>query len=120
MSLEVKIETLTAAVEALTAAIAKGGVAASTAPAASETPEKKTRNTAKKEEKTEAPTAKSKHSRDDVIAALNEVKEKKGVADAKAVIKTAAGVDKMADIPEEKLDAVYDAAKEALEDGEDM
>lgn len=109
MSLETEIQTLTTAVEALTAAIKAGGGA--DAPA----PEKKTRKAKEEPEVTKTKEEpKSKYTRDDMIAALNEVKEKKGVAEAKELIKSKGGVDKMADVPEAKIDAVYEAAKAAL------
>lgn len=128
MSLETEIQTLTTAVEALTAAIKAGGVAApagtTTAAADAPAPEKKTRKAKEEPEATktkEEPEVtktkeepKSKYTRDDMIAALNEVKEKKGVAEAKELIKSKGGVDKMADVPEAKIDAVYEAAKAAL------
>jgi hypothetical protein len=49
-----------------------------------------------------------------VNAILGEVKEKKGTPAAKALIKDVGGVDKMADIPEDKFDAVFDAATKQL------
>lgn len=119
MSLETEIQTLTTAVEALTAAIKAGGVAApagtTTAAADAPAPEKKTRKAKEEPEVTKTKEEpKSKYTRDDMIAALNEVKEKKGVAEAKELIKSKGGVDKMADVPEAKIDAVYEAAKAAL------
>jgi len=67
--------------------------------------------------KTAAAAAKPKneHTRDEMQAAVTELKEATDSATAKGVIKNVGGVDKMADIPEDKIDAVYDAAKAAIE-----
>lgn len=93
MSLEEKIAALTAAVEANTAALKAGGGAkagtGSSSPA-------------------------SKHTRAEMQAAMNELKEKKGAPEAKALIKEVGGVDKLADIPDDKIDACFDAAKKKL------
>lgn len=73
---------------------------------------------AKKEE-----TAKPKHSRDEVNAALVKLKDDCGGDVAKAIIKDVGGVNKMADIPDDKLDAVFKAAEdkhaEMVNDGGD-
>ena len=61
----------------------------------------------------------NEHSKEEMVAALTELKDTKGKDAAKAVIKDVGGVDKMADIPDEKIDAVYSAAKAAMEDGGD-
>jgi len=67
-----------------------------------------------------APATKSERTKEEMVAALNEVKDANGkdsnVARAKAIIKDVAGVTKMAEIPEDKYDAVYDACKKALEE----
>lgn len=111
MSLEQALAENTAALQALTAALAKGGAAAA-APAAAPAAEKPPKG--KKE--AAAPAAPS-IDRSTVNAALEEVKNKHGVEAAKKVIKEAGGVDKRADIPDDKLQAVYDAAKKAAEGG---
>jgi hypothetical protein len=56
----------------------------------------------------------SEHSKEEMVAALTELKDTKGKDAAKAVIKDVGGVDKMADIPDDKIDAVYEAAKAAM------
>lgn len=106
MSLEQKIEALTAAIEANTAALKAGGGAASTSTGKASTTK------APKEEK----VAKSTHTREETAALVRKVKADKGVDAAKAVIKKFGGVDKLDDIPEDKLDAVFDGATEALEE----
>ena len=55
-------------------------------------------------------------------AALNEVKEAQGAPAAKAIISEVGGSAKMNDIPEDKIEAVYAAAKAALTttDDDDM
>lgn len=117
MSIEAALAALTAAVEANTAALKAAGVAAPAASAGAE-PEKKGRGRPPKEdapEKTTKSEPEGKYTKDEMTAALNEVKEKKGVADAKAIIKTVGKQDKMADIVDPKvIDAVYAACQEAL------
>lgn len=113
MSLEQKIEELTAAVTALTAAM-KGGAAPAAAPAAA----KAEKASGAKAEK--AAGYEAKHSREEMQAALGEVKEKCGTPAAKAIIKDVGGVDKMAEITDPKvIDKVYDAAKAKLEEAEE-
>lgn len=108
MSLEQKIEELTAAVTALTAAM-KGGAA----PAG-----EKTAKSTKAADKAAAYEA--KHTREEMQAALGEVKEKCGTPAAKAIIKDVGGVDKMAEITDaKKIDEVYAAAKAKLEEAEE-
>lgn len=66
----------------------------------------------KKAETKKEETAKPKHSRDEVNAALVKLKDDCGGDVAKAIIKDVGGVNKMADIPDDKLDAVFKAAEE--------
>lgn len=133
MSIELLLTALTAALTANTAALtASNGTpsAAATVPATStatstagatdavvksETAKAVKETKAVKEVKVEAP--KSKHTRAEMTAALNEVKEKLGTTEAKAVIKSA-GYDKMADVADKDIDTVYAAAKAKIE-GED-
>lgn len=63
--------------------------------------------------------AASEHTKEEMVAALTELKDAKGKDVAKAVISEHGGVEKMADIPDDKIDAVYAAAKAAMEDGDD-
>lgn len=105
MSIEQKIEALTAALEANTAALkAAGGTTAATKPAA-----------AAKTVKEPAKPA-CVNTREAMQALLKKVKEEKSADDAKGIIKEVGGVEKMADIPEDKIDAVFDAATAALEE----
>ena len=109
MSLEQKIEALTAAIEANTAALkAGGGAAASTS--------KATATKTTKEEKPKAPA----HTREEMAALVRKVKAEKGEDAAKGIIKEVGGVEKLADIPDAKIDAVFDAATEKLAEEEDM
>lgn len=55
----------------------------------------------------------SEHTREEMVAALEDLRAAKGKEIAKSVIAEAGGVAKMADIPDDKIDAVYDAAKAA-------
>lgn len=112
MSIEKALADLTVALIANTAALtASAGSAKSTrAPAAPAAPAA-----------TSAPAAPaaaaSTKTRAEMTAALGEVKEKKGTEAAKAIIKDVGGSAKMADIPDAKIDAVYNAAKAAVTDG---
>jgi DNA replication initiation complex subunit (GINS family) len=132
MSLEQHLHTLSASVEANTVAIkaliAKLGTTATTAaePAKTEKADKADKAETSKPTTTTKSTSKpkeddrpkSEHTRQEMTAALNEVKEKFGAADAKAIIKSAGKVDKLAEIKDELIDAVYAAAKVKL-DGEE-
>lgn len=111
MSLEQKIEALTAAIEANTAALnANGGKAASTGTASGKGG-KAAKGGAKSESKPE-------HSKEEVQKLLNEVREQKGTKAAKTLIADA-GFDKLADVTEDKYDELYAAAKAVLEEGGD-
>lgn len=115
MSLEQKIEALAAAIEANTAAL-KGAGGAAAAPAADKA-EKAAAPKAEKATKTEKTAPKgyeAKHTKDQATAAVNEVKEKLGVAQAKAIIKKC-GAEKLSEITsDEAIDKLYDLSKEAL------
>lgn len=107
MSLEQKIEALTAAVEALTVAMKSGGAAS--ASSADKPAGTKTTKTTKAEYE-------PKHSKEEMQAAMAEVKDKLGVAKAKEIRGEVGKADKLADITDPKvIDAVYEAAKAALE-----
>lgn len=111
MSLEQKIEELTAAVTDLTAAMKTGGASAAASKATK----------AEKTAAAEKPAGyEAKHSREEMQAALGEVKEKCGTPAAKAIIKDVGGVDKMAEITDPKvIDKVYEAAKAKLEEADE-
>lgn len=113
MSLESKIEALTAAVEALTAQLKVGGTGST--PAVGKDKEVAAPAPAPKAAapKKEAPAkpAEPEVSIEDMKAKVTEVKDTFGVADAKAIIKNVGKADKMGDITDPKLiKAVYDAA----------
>ena len=109
MSLEQKIEALTAAVEALTAKMSGAAAAPAPAPAA-EKP---------KAEKPKAAEYTPKHTKDEMTAALNEVREKFGTPVAKSIVTETGKAAKMAEITDPKLiDACYEAAKAKLEEAE--
>jgi putative intracellular protease/amidase len=108
MSIEKALADLTVALNENTAALKAAGGGK---PAASGTPTPP--STPKKEDKKVTTLQ-----RGEVNAALTDVKEKKGAPAAKAIITEHGGVAKMADIPEEKFQAVYDAAKAALKEEE--
>jgi hypothetical protein len=107
MSIEKTLADLTVALNENTAALkalaSTGGASApAAAPAAGKSAGKP------------AAAAKPTHTRAEMNAVLQEVKEKKGAPAAKAIIKETGGVEKMAEIPDDKIDAVYDAAKKAV------
>ena len=93
---------------------ARGAGAPAGKPAASDAKVDKgtTKPETKKAETKKEETAKPKHSRDEVNAALVKLKDDCGGDVAKAIIKDVGGVNKMADIPDDKLDAVFKAAEE--------
>ena len=101
MSIEQALANLQAAVEANTAAVLKAGGAVADKPAA----------------KAPAKAAKSepKVDRSAMNAALSEVKEKKGLEIAKGLIAKPGGAAKMADIADDKIQAVYDACKKVMD-----
>lgn len=87
----------------------KPAAAAETKPAATAKAEP-----AQKAAKPAATKAEPKASRNEMNAALNEVKEAKGAPVAKGIIADVGGSSMMKDIPEDKIEAVYAAAKAAL------
>lgn len=84
---------------------------------ASTTEVKAETKTEKKTEKKTETKARPKHTRDEMDAALSEIVEAKGKDAAVKIINTAGGVAKRAEIPDDKIDAVYDACRAALSDG---
>lgn len=115
MSIETKIDELIAALNANTAAIL--GNAGATGTTAEATTEKKGPGRPKKEtaEAAAPAPAKPKRTQEEMVAALEEVKEKINLDAAKKIISEVGGVSKRAEIPADKYEAVYDAAKAAVE-----
>lgn len=104
MSIEQALAALTAAVEANTAAL-KGGASAG-------------KTETKNETKTKGYTA--KHTKEEMLAAMNEVKEKIDADTAKGIRDSVGKVAKLAELTDPAtIDAVYDAAKAALKKAED-
>jgi hypothetical protein len=119
MSLEQQLAALTAAVEANTAALLGGAKAAPAATAEKSAPADKPAADKPPKATKGKPAYEARHTKSEAQAAVNEVKEKLGVATAKGLIKKAGG-DKLADLTtDEQFDTLYDLAKEALgaEDG---
>lgn len=120
MSLEAAIAELTAAVKANTAALLGKPAASSDgapAPAADNgEPKKRGPGRPPKSESAAAATGyTAKHDKSEMQAVLNELREAKGVAAAKEIIKTVGKAEKMVDINDPKtIDAVYEAAKKEL------
>lgn len=126
MSIEQALADLTAAVQANTEAlkaVAAGGTTAKT----EATPTKsakadKAQAGNKGDSSTTAgePSKGGKFTKEQMTAALNDVKEKLGVASAKELIKTVGKAEKMADITDpERIDATYEAAKVKLTEAEE-
>ena len=116
MSIEDAILKLAAALEANTAAVLASAGTAAAAPTA----EKATKGT--KGTKAEAPApapAAPKVTRDEVNAALEQVKEKFGVEEAKAIIAGAGKAPKRADIAEDNFAAVIAACAAKMESSAD-
>lgn len=107
MTIEQLIAANTAALEANTAALLKSG--GSTTGAG-----KTTGGSTAGAGKTTTTAKGPKNTRESMVAALQKVKEEKSKEEAKALISEVGGVEKMADIPEGKIDAVYDAAVKKL------
>lgn len=111
MSLEQALADNTAALKALTAALEKGGVTTAGGPAA----DKSTKSTKNTKEQPAAYTP--QHTKDEMLAALTEMKEAIGLPETKKLIKEVGKKDKMGEIEDpETIDKVYDAAKKAVED----
>lgn len=91
------------------------------APAADKAPAAGKTDKAPAAAKADKPAAKPKSTvtQSQMQAALQEVKEKFGVPEAKAIITEAGGVKKMDDIPEDKYEAVFKAAQAKLEEDTD-
>ena len=113
MSIEDAILKLAAALEANTAAVLASGGTAAAAPAAEKTTKGK-----KADAPAPAPAA-PKVTRDEVNAALEQVKEKFGVEEAKAIISGAGKAPKRADIAEDNFAAVIAACAAKMESSAD-
>lgn len=112
MSLEQKIEALTAAIEANTAALQAAGGSASTAK--TETTTGKPGRPPKDKGEGDTGSSKPKFTREQVNAALVKIKDANGAEAAKKIIADVAGVAKMADIKDSKFEAVIEACEKAL------
>lgn len=109
MSLEQALAENTAALQALTAALSKGG-----------TPAADTKGDKPKGDKPKAAAYEAKHTKEEMQAAMQEVKEKCGMETAKKIRAEVAKVDKLAEVTDPKvIDAVYEAAKAAVAAKED-
>lgn len=111
MSLEQALQENTAALNALREQLAKGGTATAAAPASAAAKEKPA--AAAKEKAPAKP--KAEHTREEMVAVLAEVSEKLGKDAARGLFQKD-GVQKMAEIADADIDAVYKAAKAKLED----
>lgn len=110
MSIETLLSDLIEAVNKNTEALLAGGSAPAAAPAATAT------NTKAKSAAKAKPAAKgSEHTKDEAMAALNEVKEAFDVNAARAILKQF-GYAKMAEMEEKDYDGIYDAAKAKMEE----
>lgn len=114
MAIEVLIQSLIEALNANTAALT-GGAAASTTSTAADKPATTGKTTTGKTTKTTTPKGPT---REEVVALLTKIKDERGAAEAKPLIE-AAGVKKMAEIPDDKLKSVFEAATALLAGGDD-
>jgi hypothetical protein len=103
MSLEEALKANTAALIAMTAALA-AGAGVSAAAAATTTPKPA------KEKPAETPAG-SKHTRTEMNALLTEYKDK---TDSVEKVRALMGAKKMADVPDDQIDAVFEKATAAL------
>lgn len=117
MAIEVLIQSLIEALNANTAALTGGAAASTTSTAAADTA-KTTTAAGGKTTKPKTTTAPKGPSREEVVALLTKIKDERGAAEAKPLIE-AAGVKKMAEIPDDKLKSVFDAATALLAGGAD-
>lgn len=109
--IEQLIKDLIAALNANTAAQGGNAAAASTDAGTTTTSGTKGKTTGTK---TKTETKPAGPSREEMVAALTEVKEKFGAAEAKAII-TKVGADKMANIDDAKIGTAFTLAKAKLE-----
>jgi hypothetical protein len=124
--IEALIKELIAALNANTAAHggnAAGEVTSTAADTAATAATTTTKGAGKTTGKTTTKTTTPKGpSREEVVALLTKIKDEHGAAEAKPLV-ALAGVVKMAEIPDDKLKLVFDAATKylepAAEDGED-
>lgn len=112
MSFDAQITALIAALNANTAALT-GNAAVDAPTATADKPAATTKTT-----KTTKTTAPKGPSREEVVALLTKIKDERGAAEAKPLIE-AAGVKKMAEIPDDKLKSVFEAATALLAGGAD-
>lgn len=117
MAIEVLIQSLIEALNANTAALTGGAAASTTSTAAADTA-KTTTAAGGKTTKPKTTTAPKGPSREEVVALLTKIKDERGAAEAKPLIE-AAGVKKMAEIPDDKLKSVFEAATALLAGGDD-
>ncbi|MCB1865152.1 MAG: hypothetical protein KDG50_06950 [Chromatiales bacterium] len=106
--LEQKIEALAEAINNLAAAYKAGGGAAPSGSTGG----------GRKGGAASSSASKPKHSKAEMQAAVNEVKEKLGTPAAKELIKSV-GFEKLAEVTEDKFDALYEAAKAKVADDGD-
>lgn len=112
----------TEALKALTAAMQSGGSAASAPVAAAETETKATAEVkptrARKSAAEKGDAYTPKYTQSEMQAAVNEVKNEFGTAEAKRLIKEVGGHDRLADVVDPKaIDALYEAARAKIEEG---
>lgn len=117
MNLEQLLQGVIEALNANTAALqAAGGGAATTTGTTTKTTGTGTKTTGKTSTKTADKPAGP--TREEMVAALTEVKEKFGAAEAKAII-TKVGAEKMAGIEDAKIGTAFTLAKAKLEAADD-
>jgi hypothetical protein len=110
MSIEQLLTDVNTNLKALVAALAAGGSVSAASTGTADTGTAKTTGTKGKGKTAE----KTGPTREEMVAALTEVKEKFGAAEAKAII-TKVGAAKMAEIADDKISSAFTLAKTKLE-----
>jgi hypothetical protein len=116
MSIENTLDRIATALEKIAANGGNAAVAQAAAPAAEKPAPKKTEAKAEAKPKAEVKSAVSMEA---MTAAVLEVKENFGMPEAKKILMDFAGVEKMAQVPTDKIEAVYNAAKSKVEGNND-
>lgn len=115
MSFDAQLTELNTNIKALIAALgAAGSVSTASTGTAADAGTTSTAKSTGKGTKTKADTKPAGPSREEMVAALTEVKEKFGAAEAKAII-TKVGAAKMAEIADDKIGTAFTLAKSKLE-----
>lgn len=119
MAIEETLVRIAVALETLVAASQAGGSAAASVSAEKPAGKAATGKAATGKTTKVEPEVKQlpKNSEEELAALAAKLKEAKGAAPVKALIKSVGGVDKLAEVPAENRDALCDAIESALAEG---